>query len=71
MPKAYWIAHVTVTDPEQYKLYAGAAPEAFTKYGAVILARGKNNLAAADFMRFLKTDKAVKVMRSYGYEAAP
>ena len=40
MPKAYWIAHVTVTDPEQYKLYANAAPEAFRKYGAVILARG-------------------------------
>jgi len=29
MPKAYWIAHVTVTDPERYKLYANAAPEAF------------------------------------------
>ena len=40
MPKAYWIAHVTVTDPEQYKLYANAAPEAFRKYGANILARG-------------------------------
>jgi uncharacterized protein (DUF1330 family) len=40
MPKAYWIAHVTVTDPEQYKLYANAAPEAFKKYGATILARG-------------------------------
>lgn len=40
MPKAYWIAHVTVTDPEQYKLYAEAAPEAFRKYNARILARG-------------------------------
>lgn len=40
MPKAYWIAHVTVTEPEQYKLYAGAAPESFKKYGATILARG-------------------------------
>lgn len=40
MPKGYWIAHVTVTDPEQYQLYAGAAPEAFRKYGATILARG-------------------------------
>ncbi len=40
MPKGYWIAHVTVTDPDQYKLYAGAAPEAFKKYGATILARG-------------------------------
>lgn len=40
MPKAYWIAHVTVTDPDQYKVYANAAPEAFKKYGATILARG-------------------------------
>lgn len=40
MPKAYWIAHVTVSDPEQYKIYASAAPEAFRKFGATILARG-------------------------------
>ena len=29
MAKAYWIAHVTVTDPDQYKHYAGDAPVAF------------------------------------------
>ena len=40
MPKGYWIAHVTVSTPDQYKLYAEAAPVAFKKYGAVILARG-------------------------------
>ena len=40
MAKAYWIAHVTVSDPEQYKHYAGDAPVAFKKYGAVFLARG-------------------------------
>ena len=40
MAKAYWIAHVTVTDPDQYKHYAGDAPLAFKKYGATILARG-------------------------------
>lgn len=38
--KGYWIAHVTVTDPDQYKLYAEAGPEAFKKYGARVLARG-------------------------------
>ena len=42
MPKAYWIAHVTVTDPEQYKHYVSATPEAFKKYGATFLARGGN-----------------------------
>jgi uncharacterized protein (DUF1330 family) len=40
MPKAYWIAHVTVTVPDQYKHYASDAPVAFKKYGATILARG-------------------------------
>ena len=39
MAKAYWIAHVTVTNPDQYKHYAGDAPIAFKKYGATILAR--------------------------------
>jgi uncharacterized protein (DUF1330 family) len=38
--KGYWIAQVTVTDPEQYRMYADAAPEAFRKYNARVLARG-------------------------------
>ena len=37
---------------------------------AVILAHGRDNKAAADFMRFLKTDKPQRVMRSFGYEIA-
>ena len=40
MPKAYWIAHVTVTNPEPYALYAEGATEAFAKHGARVLARG-------------------------------
>ena len=40
MAKAYWIAHVTVTDMEQYKKYVESAPPAFEKYGAKFLARG-------------------------------
>jgi uncharacterized protein (DUF1330 family) len=40
MPKAYWIARVTVTNPEQYKGYAELAPVAFKKFNARILARG-------------------------------
>lgn len=40
MPKAYWIAHVTVTEPEPYKLYAAGASEAFREFGARVLARG-------------------------------
>ena len=40
MPKAYWIAHVTVTNPDQYKFYASDAGITFKKYAATILARG-------------------------------
>lgn len=40
MPKAYWIAHVTVTDPDPYALYAAGATAAFEAHGARILARG-------------------------------
>jgi uncharacterized protein (DUF1330 family) len=37
---AYWIAHVTVTDPEAYKGYQERAAAVFAKFGAVFLARG-------------------------------
>ena len=40
MPKGYWIAHVTVTDPEPYAVYAAATAEPFKKDSANILARG-------------------------------
>ena len=40
MAKAYWIARVTVTDPEKYKLYVEGAGIAYKKYGAKVLARG-------------------------------
>ena len=41
MPKAYWIAHVTVTNPDTYATYMAAAPAAFKKYGGRLLARGE------------------------------
>ncbi|ENX17817.1 hypothetical protein F895_00540 [Acinetobacter sp. CIP 64.2] len=40
---AYWIAHVTIHDLEQYKQYMALAPQAFEKYGATFLARGGNS----------------------------
>ncbi len=40
MPKAYWIANVTVTDPDPYALYAKGATDAFAAHGARVLARG-------------------------------
>ena len=40
MPKGYWIAHVSVTDPEKYPDYVATAKPAFEEYGARFLARG-------------------------------
>ncbi|WP_420391201.1 DUF1330 domain-containing protein [Marinobacter sp.] len=41
--KAYWIANVTVTDPDNYAAYQTLAPEAFRAYGARFIARGGRN----------------------------
>ena len=43
MPKGYWIAHVEVTDPDEYVHYVDGAKAAFEKYGAHFLARGGQN----------------------------
>ena len=40
MPKAYWIVHVTVHDPEHYPEYLTAALPIFEKYGADFVVRG-------------------------------
>ncbi|KGJ02433.1 Uncharacterized conserved protein, DUF1330 family [Paracoccus halophilus] len=40
MPKAYWIAHVTVDDPAAYQAYRQANAAAFAKYGGRFLVRG-------------------------------
>ncbi|MEL7464321.1 MAG: DUF1330 domain-containing protein [Pseudomonadota bacterium] len=39
MPKAYWIAHVEVTDAETYGEYAAIATEAIAAHGGEFLAR--------------------------------
>ena len=77
MPKAYWIAHVTVSDPDQYKLYADAAPEAFRKYGATIMARGGrstqfegNGRARNVVIEFPDYDSALACYNSPEYQAA-
>lgn len=40
MAKGYWIASVTVHDPERYKDYVATAAPAFQRHGARFLARG-------------------------------
>lgn len=37
---AYWIGHVTVSDPAAYEAYRQANAVAFAKYGARFLVRG-------------------------------
>ena len=40
MPKAYWVAHVDVDDPDGYEKYKSANAVAFAKYGAKFIVRG-------------------------------
>lgn len=40
MTKGYWIIHVDVTDPDQFKAYAAATPIALKKFGARFVVRG-------------------------------
>lgn len=40
MPKGYWIAHVSVIEPEKYPDYIATAKPAFEEYGARFVARG-------------------------------
>ncbi len=77
MPKAYWIARVTVTDPDQYGKYASAAPAAFARYGARILARGGKSFQAEGegrprnvVIEFPSYDDAVACYNSEEYQAA-
>jgi uncharacterized protein (DUF1330 family) len=77
MPKAYWIARVTVSNPDQYKLYAEATPAAFTKFGARILARGgKHNQLEGEgrprnvVIEFPSYDEAIACYNSPEYQAA-
>ncbi len=74
---AYWIAHITVTDPEKYAGYQLLAPKAFAKYGAIFLARGgaSNVMEGAQFARhvvilFPSMDAATACYASPEYTAA-
>ncbi|MEO0484384.1 MAG: DUF1330 domain-containing protein [Pseudomonadota bacterium] len=77
MPKAYWIAHVTVTDPTEYAKYAAGTAAPFEEYGAKVLARGGayEALEGADHARnvvieFPDMATALACYRSDAYQAA-
>lgn len=77
MPKAYWIAHVTVTAPEPYAQYAAEATKAFARYGAVVLARG-GTLTSLEggsaprnvIIEFESVEQALRCYNSPEYQAA-
>ncbi|HIE4272036.1 TPA: DUF1330 domain-containing protein [Pseudomonas aeruginosa] len=43
--KAYWIAHIDISDLQQYSEYTRRAPAAFALYGGRFLARGGRSQA--------------------------
>lgn len=76
MPKAYWIANVTVTDPDAYQGYQALAPDAFAQHGARFLARGAaETLEGTDWQRrvvieFPSIEAARACYHSDAYQAA-
>ncbi|MBI6709599.1 DUF1330 domain-containing protein [Pseudomonas syringae] len=73
--KAYWIAHVDVTDPQQYSEYTRRAPAAFELFGGRFLARGGRSEALEGrdtpqrtvIIEFESYEKAVACYRSPEY----
>jgi uncharacterized protein (DUF1330 family) len=77
MAKAYWIAHVDVSDPEAYKAYVAANAKAFAKYGARFLVRaGRHEVAEGTskarqvVIEFKDYETALACYRSPEYQAA-
>ena len=76
--KAYWIAHVDVTDPDQYSQYTQRAPAAFALYGGRMLARGGRSKAMAGratpqrsvVIEFDSYEQALACYHSQQYQAA-
>jgi uncharacterized protein (DUF1330 family) len=69
MPKGYWIAHVTVNDPDGYKQYVEANAIAFGKYGARFLVRGGQNAVKSGALKdrhvVIEFDSYAKALACY------
>ncbi len=67
--KGYWIAMVSITDPDEYPRYIAANKAAFDKYGARFLARGGRSAApegfAADRYVVIKFDSYETALACY------
>ncbi|MFK0090750.1 DUF1330 domain-containing protein [Pseudomonas sp. NPDC090755] len=76
--KAYWIAHVDVSDPERYQQYTQRAPAAFAAFGGKLLARGGRSEAMEGratpqrsvVIEFESYEQAVACYRSVQYQEA-
>jgi len=76
--KAYWIAHVDVSDPQQYSEYTRRAPAAFAAFGGRLLARGGRSEAMEGratpqrsvVIEFESYEQAVACYRSAQYQEA-
>lgn len=76
--KAYWIAHVDVTDPQQYSEYTQRAPAAFALFGGKFMARGGRSEALEGratpqrtvVIEFESYEQAVACYRSPEYQEA-
>ena len=76
--KAYWIAHVDVTDPQQYSEYTQRAPAAFALIGGKFMARGGRSEALEGratpqrtvVIEFESYEQAVACYRSPEYQEA-
>lgn len=51
MAKAYWIAHITVSDPAAYDLYRAANAASFARFGAKFLVRAGAQTVVEGAMR--------------------
>ncbi|WP_395539963.1 DUF1330 domain-containing protein [Neotabrizicola sp. sgz301269] len=77
MPVAFWIAHVEVTNPESYALYAKGATTAIAAHGGEFLARSGRyvQLEGRDrprnvLARFPSLEAAVACYNSPEYQSA-
>ena len=77
MPKGYWIARITVHNPERYKDYVTTATPAYKEFGAKFLVRGGQSNAVEGegrprnvVIEFDSYEKAVACYNSPAYVAA-
>ena len=77
MAKGYWIPHIDVHDPEGYKAYMAATPDAHRKHGGRFLVRGGKHEVVEGGVRsrsvvieFPSYAVALACYRSPGYQAA-